>query len=163
MLNPIRYGGGPGRPGSQENRCGSLEVGPKLLKFLDFVPFNLLKVLIKKNFGFFLKILRNWTSKTTSHPRFWVKNKKFQFLSIFSTQIILFLPEFEFYMFSAFFWGILHFCSSKIENCWILLYANDVADLCTVVFWGSIIGLEISAQYHSFMILKLEKWMNSED
>ena len=34
---------------------------------------------------------------------------------------------------------------------------------CTVVFWGSIIGLEISAQYHSFIILKLEKWMNSED
>jgi len=33
----------------------------------------------------------------------------------------------------------------------------------TVVFWGSIIGLEISAHYHSFIILKLEKWMNSED
>ena len=33
---------------------------------------------------------------------------------------------------------------------------------CTVVFWGSIIRLEISAQYHIFMILKLEKWMNSE-
>ena len=28
---------------------------------------------------------------------------------------------------------------------------------CTVVFGGSIIGLKISAQYHSFMILKLEK------
>ena len=27
----------------------------------------------------------------------------------------------------------------------------------TVVFGGSIIGLEISAQYHGFMILKLEK------
>ena len=33
----------------------------------------------------------------------------------------------------------------------------------TVVFWESIIGLEISAQYHIFIILKLEKWMNSED
>ena len=32
----------------------------------------------------------------------------------------------------------------------------------TVVFWGSIIRLEISAQYHIFIILKLEKWMNSE-
>ena len=77
-------GGGPGRPGSQENRCGSLEVGPKLLKFLDFVPFNLLKVLIIKNFGFFLKILRNWMSKTTSRPQFWVKNKKFLNSTIFN-------------------------------------------------------------------------------
>ena len=46
-LNPIRYGGEPGRPGSQENPCGSLEVVSKLLKFLDFVPFNLSQVLVK--------------------------------------------------------------------------------------------------------------------
>ena len=47
LFNPIRYGGGPGRPGSQENPCGSLEVVSKLLKFLDFVPFNLSQVLVK--------------------------------------------------------------------------------------------------------------------
>ena len=34
---------------------------------------------------------------------------------------------------------------------------------CTVVFWGSIIGLEISAQNRSFLVVKLEKWMKSED
>ena len=39
---------------------------------------------------------------------------------------------------------------------------NDSFSNSTVVFWGSIIRLEISAQYHIFIILKLEKWMNSE-
>ena len=33
----------------------------------------------------------------------------------------------------------------------------------TVVFWGSIIGLKISAQNLRFTIVKLVKYMNSED
>ena len=36
-------------------------------------------------------------------------------------------------------------------------------ELGTVVFWGSIIGLRISAQNLSFTIVKLVKHMNSED
>ena len=40
------------------------------------------------------------------------KSKK----GIFLLQIIFFLPKYEFYMFSAFIWGIKHVCSSKFFN-----------------------------------------------
>ena len=40
------------------------------------------------------------------------KSKK----AFFLLQIIFFLPKYEFYMFSAFIWGIKHVCSSKFFN-----------------------------------------------
>ena len=44
------------------------------------------------------------------------KSKKSKKAFFFLLQIIFFLPKYEFYMFSAFIWGIKHVCSSKFFN-----------------------------------------------
>ena len=65
--------------------------------------------------NFFLKISKNWTSKILGGPRALGEKSKNGKKSIFLQKIVLFLAKSVLYMFSAFFWGTKHFCSSKFE------------------------------------------------
>ena len=58
--------------------------------------------------GFVGTILRNWQAKIPSQPHFLGKNGTF---FNFRNQITFFRYKFEFYIISAFIWGILHICS----------------------------------------------------
>ena len=57
--------------------------------------------------------------------------------------------------------GVFQMVVTVALGLFLLIFQNG-SEGGTVVFWGSIIRLEISAQYHIFILLKLEKWMNSE-
>ena len=58
-----------------------------------------------------------------------MKNQKIAKKSIFLWEILLFLAESLLYMFSAFFWGILHICSSKFEISTFFGLKNLIFDL----------------------------------
>ena len=93
---------------------------PNRLIFYEFVPCNIRTVLDRSFLKFFLKISKIFASTNFSKidPKggpFYTKIKKIK-KGIFLLQIIFFLPKYEFYMFSAFIWGIKHVCSSKFFN-----------------------------------------------
>ena len=93
---------------------------PNRLIFFEFVPCNIRTVLDWSFLKFFLKISKIFGSKNFSKidPKggpFFTKIKKIK-RGIFLPQIIFFLTRYEFYMFSAFIWGIKHVCSSKFFN-----------------------------------------------
>ena len=98
----------------------SLVGAPNRLIFYEFVPCNIRTVLDRSFLNFFLKISKIFASTNFSKidPKggpFYTKIKKIK-KGIFLLQIIFFLPKYEFYMFSAFIWGIKHVCSSKFFN-----------------------------------------------
>ena len=67
---------------------------------------------------FITTIFRNFWSKIIGQPRFWKKNWKIIFFSIFPAKLILFLYEIEFYMKNAFLWCIICWYRSKIAKFW---------------------------------------------
>ena len=121
---------------------------PNRLIFYEFVPCNIKTVLDRSFLKFFLKIPKIFTSTNFSKidPKggpFYTKIKKIQ-KGIFLLQIIFFLPKYEFYMFSAFIWGIKHVCSSKFFNfhffCQILtIFTNSKGNTVSVSCLRSVI------------------------
>ena len=105
-LTLFYMGGGSTNPPLQFLDRGSSSDGSNELIFLDFVPFNNPQDLAKPFFRFFFQIFEKFCLEDTWSPKILTRNsQKSKKKSIFSRKILLFLPESEFYMFSAFFWG----------------------------------------------------------
>ena len=100
-------------------RC-SLAGPPNRLIFYDFVPCNIRKDLGRLFLNFFFKFQkfsrRQIFPKSIQRGDPSIQKSKKSKKGIFLLQIIFFLPKYEFYMFSAFIWGIKHVCSSKFFN-----------------------------------------------
>ena len=98
-----------------------LSVGaPNRLIFYEFVPCNIRTVLDRSFLNFFWKFQkfsrRQIFPKSIQRGDPSIQKSKKSKKAFFLLQIIFFLPKYEFYMFSAFIWGIKHVCSSKFFN-----------------------------------------------
>ena len=105
----------------------------RVTKIHDFVYFSIclvpMKLFLKKELWNFEKLKKkNFTVSTPKGPPFGKKIQKSKNLGFFPKNHT-FLLESELYMFSAFFWGIKHFSSSKFEILTFFSLNNLIFDL----------------------------------
>ena len=129
LINPISHGGGVKKHRTALNPSAvseGLGLGsPKFLTLFLSIPDRSQR---SHFWNFFLKMSENWTSKIFRGPRaLGEKSENRKKISFFAINIT-FLAKSTLYMFSAFFWGIKHFCSSKFEISTVFGLKNLIFD-----------------------------------
>ena len=128
-LNPISPGGGQIIPHHHKSICRFRRARARLTKPFDFVPLSTWQVPEKSFFEFFFESFGKLNVKNfQGSSSLWWKIEKSK-KKIFLQEILLFLAKSALYMFSAFFWGIKHFCSSKFEISTFFDLENLIFDL----------------------------------
>ena len=106
-LTLLRSGGGPRWPKAQEIACRFQMSRDTELSFGDFSSWSFFQPLVKPLLKFFLWNIEKLTCEDNWSPSFSRRKwEKWNFFSFFSIKSYFFCCGFEFYIISAFIWGI---------------------------------------------------------
>ena len=116
VLNPILHGGGHYGPDDRRSSAVSTWIALHSPNFLTL--FLLLFYKSQKSHFQKKKIFAKSIERRQKYPKggpFYAKIKIFKKKSFFFLKTLFFLPEYELYMISAFFWGTYLICSTKFQ------------------------------------------------
>ena len=129
-LTLFQLGGGQIIPHHLKSICHFRRARVRLTKTFDFVPLNTWQVPEKSFLEFFFESFGKLNVKNfQGSSSLWWKIEKLKKKLVFLQEILLFLAKSALYMFSAFFWGIKHFSSSKFEILTFFGLKNLIFDL----------------------------------